>query len=75
MQAHDTRAMEEAMVTEDDLPRPTASILACPSLDRLGVEELRAYIAALQAEVVRAETEVARKKAVLDAAHGFFRTS
>ncbi len=62
------------MLTEDDLPRPKAALVAAPPLDRLGVEELQSYIMALRAEIGRAEAEITRKKAVLDAAHGFFRT-
>jgi uncharacterized small protein (DUF1192 family) len=62
------------MLTEDDLPRPKAALMASPPLDRLGVEELQLYITDLRAEIGRAEAEIARKKALLDAAHGFFRT-
>ena len=62
------------MLTEEDLPRPKPTLVATAPLDRLGVEELQAYIAALQLEMHRAEAEITRKKAVLNAAHGFFRT-
>jgi uncharacterized small protein (DUF1192 family) len=62
------------MLMEDDLPRPTPALVGTPPLDRLGVAELERYVAALRAEIGRAEAEIVRKKAVLDAAHGFFRT-
>jgi uncharacterized small protein (DUF1192 family) len=62
------------MLTEDDLPRPKVAMVASPPLDRLGVEELQGYIAALRLEIGRAEAEIARKKMQLDAAHRFFRT-
>ncbi len=62
------------MLTEDDLPRPKPALVAAPPLDRLGIDELKSYVAALQLEIKRAEAEINRKKAVLDAAQGFFRT-
>ena len=61
------------MMNEDDPPRQTP-VTATPPLDRLGIAELRVYIAGLQAEIVRAETEITRKDAHRDAADSIFRT-
>ena len=63
------------MLNEDDPPRPSGQLVASPSLDRLGVAELKDYIARLRAEITRAETELGRKQAVLSAAHGLFGSS
>ena len=62
------------MLDEDNLPRPPAQLVAKPPLDRLGVAELRAYIAGLEDEIARAQTEISRKQAMLDSAHSFFKT-
>ena len=62
------------MLNEEDVPRPARQLVSSPPLDRLGVAELHDYIGMLRAEIGRAEAEVARKQAVLNAAHGFFRT-
>lgn len=59
-------------MTEDDAPRPRAQ-LTRPSLDRLGVAELQAYILELRDEVVRAEQEIARKQDHRAAADSVFR--
>lgn len=60
------------MLTEDDAPRPRLRFTPLP-LDRLGVDELRAYIGELQAEVARAEGEIARKQQHLNAADSLFK--
>ena len=62
------------MLNEEDVPRPARQLVGSPPLDRLGVAELQDYLGLLRAEIGRAEAEVARKQAVLNAAHGFFRT-
>ncbi len=59
---------------DDEGPRPVPQLVATPPLDRLGIDELQSYIARLRAEIERAEAEILRKRATLDAAHGFFRT-
>ena len=62
------------MLTDDDLPRPTRALLTPPPLERLGVEELRAYVEQLRAEIARAEAEINRKDAVRNAAASFFKS-
>ena len=62
------------MPIDDDLPRPKEQLVSQPPLDRLGVDELRAYVAGLRAEIVRAEGEIGRKTAMRTAADSFFRT-
>ena len=57
---------------DDDATRPKLSLQTQP-LDPLGVAELRAYIGALQAEVVRAEAAIARKQDHRAAADSVFR--
>ena len=57
---------------DEDLPRPKVS-LQTPPLDPLGVAELHAYVAALRAEIGRAEAAIARKQDHKEAADGFFR--
>lgn len=62
------------MLNDDDPPRPSGQLVASPPLDRLGVAELQEYILRLRTEIARAEAEVTRKQAVMNAAHGVFRT-
>ena len=62
------------MPIDDELPTPKPDLVPHPPLDRLGVEELRGYVAGLQAEIIRAEGEIARKTAMRSAADAFFRT-
>jgi uncharacterized small protein (DUF1192 family) len=62
---------------EDDLsvPRPArqAIAVATPPLDTAGVGELEAYVAALRAEIVRAEAAIAARQSHRAAAESFFR--
>lgn len=58
---------------DDDAPRP-APTLAQPALDPLGIDELQGYIAALRAEIARAEMAIERKQGHRAAAASFFRT-
>ena len=58
---------------EDDAPTPRRARLEQPPLDPLGVEELRAYIAELEAEVLRAQAAIDRKQSHRNAADGFFK--
>jgi uncharacterized small protein (DUF1192 family) len=60
------------MLTDDEEPRPRPR-LTLPPLDRLGVDELQAYVAELQAEIARAEAEMARKRSHRSAADGLFK--
>jgi len=53
-------------------PRP-ANRFTPPVIDRWGVEELRAYIAALREEIGRAEREIGKRDASKAAADLFFR--
>lgn len=43
-------------------------------LEPLSIEELESYIAALSGEIERAHAEIAKKKAVRNAAAAFFKT-
>ena len=61
-------------LTEDEAPRPKNQ-LARPSLDALGVAELKTYISELQGEIARAEQEIARKQDHRAAADSVFKRS
>ncbi len=58
----------------EDLPRPTKKLLTPPPLDLLGVQELNAYIADLEVEILRVRQAIAAKEAHRDAAAAFFKT-
>lgn len=58
----------------DDELEPRTKKPALKKLDPMSVEELEAYIAAMTAEIERANAEIARKKAYLNAASSFFKT-
>lgn len=57
----------------EEEPRPKRKGLERPVLDPLGVDELRAYVAELHAEIERVEHEITRKQAHRSAADSFFR--
>ena len=59
-------------MTEDDPPIRPVRFTPLP-LDRLGVEELQAYIAQLRAEIGRAEIEIGRKQDHMSAADSLFK--
>jgi uncharacterized small protein (DUF1192 family) len=61
------------MNEEEDRPKQARRRLEPLGLDPLGVEELRAYIAELRAEIDRAEQAIARKQSHRSAADAFFR--
>lgn len=61
------------MLNEDEQPKLTSQTLAPLMLDRLGIDELRSYIGALNAEIRRVEAEMARKSDHRSAADSFFR--
>ena len=63
---------EMTVSIEDDLPRPRAPHLSAQPLERLGIEELQAYIAGLQGEIGRAAAEIERKKQIRTAADTVF---
>jgi uncharacterized small protein (DUF1192 family) len=58
---------------DDDLPKPAQKLLVPPPLDMLGIDELQAYIAALEAEIARVKAVIAAKDAHKAAAAAFFR--
>lgn len=58
---------------DDDLD-PSTKKPQLKNLDNFSVDELGDYIEQLKAEIVRAEAEMARKKASRDAASSFFKT-
>ena len=62
------------MMNEDDESRPRTPLLATPSLDRLGVDELHAYIEGLRKEIARTEAEITRKQGMRSAAESFFKS-
>ncbi len=57
---------------DEPLPRPKKLLLP-PPLDLLGIAELEAYIAELQAEIARVEQTKAAKHAHQAAAAAFFK--
>lgn len=60
-------------MTDDEPTLPRAKFQP-PSLDRLGISELHAYLAELHAEIVRTEAEIARKGDHRAAAENVFGT-
>ena len=60
-------------IPEEDIPRPAQKLLIPPVLDMLGVEELNAYIADLNAEISRVKQAISAKQAHRDAAAAFFK--
>ncbi len=63
------------MIFSGDEPPPRPKkLLTPPPLDLLGIEELAAYVAELQAEIARVEQAIASKRAHKDAAAAFFKT-
>jgi uncharacterized small protein (DUF1192 family) len=58
---------------EEDAPRRAPGFVP-PVLDGWDVDELKEYIARLQAEIGRVEASIAKKQAHRGAADAFFRT-
>jgi uncharacterized small protein (DUF1192 family) len=61
------------MFDDEDLPRKPRRMLDSPKLDMLGIEELEAYIAELEAEIARVKGAIGAKSAHRDAASLFFK--
>ena len=61
------------MIEEEEGPVRKRSRLEKLVLDTLGIEELREYIAELQAEIARVEADIERKQGHRSAADAFFR--
>jgi uncharacterized small protein (DUF1192 family) len=59
---------------DEDSPKPAKTLLVAPVLDMLGVEELRIYIVALEAEIARVKAVISAKDAHKQAAAAFFKT-
>lgn len=59
------------MDSDDQEPRKKASTLKV--LDPMSIEELRDYIAELEAEIVRAREAIKRKEVVRAGAEAFFK--
>ena len=57
----------------DEEPPRRADRFAPAAMDSWGVEDLRAYIAALQAEIARAEAAIRQREAQRSAADAFFK--
>ncbi len=57
---------------DEEGPRPRGNFTP-PVLDSWGVEDLRAWIATLQAEIGRAEAAIRSREAQRSAADAFFR--
>jgi len=60
-------------IFDEDPPPPPRKLLLPPVLDRLGVDELQAYIADLEAEISRVKQAIAAKRAHAEAAAMFFK--
>ncbi len=62
------------MLESDEPPGTRTPVPAKPALDRLGIAELREYIASLRAEIERAEAAIEAKHGHRAAAEAVFRT-
>ena len=61
------------MARDEDEPPPRRQRLQRPTLDAMGVGELREYIRELRDEIARVETDIGRKESHKTAADAFFR--
>lgn len=61
------------MAEDEDTPIRKPARLIKLTLDTLGIDELRDYIGELRDEIVRVETDIARKQGHRSAADAFFR--
>ena len=62
------------MLSDDEEPRSQGQTVAALPLDRLGIDELKGYISALRAEIIRVEAEIAKKSDHRNVADRFFRS-
>jgi len=75
MELGDAIGQDRFMINPDeDLPKPAKSLLLTPVLDMLGIDELQAYIVALEAEIARVKAVISAKDAHKQAAAAFFKT-
>lgn len=58
---------------DDDLD-PKKKPAKAKNLEPMSVDELTDYVETLKAEIIRAEAEIAKKKAYASAASSFFKT-
>ena len=58
----------------DDEPKKPANMVIGENLDAISVAELEQRIQALESEIVRLRSEIARKQASRSAADAFFKT-
>lgn len=61
------------MAEDDDTPIRKRARLEKLTLDTLGIDELRDYIAELREEIARVEADIGRKQSHRGAAEAFFR--
>lgn len=57
----------------DEEPDPKKKAQKLRNLEPMSVDELMAYVQELKAEIVRAEADIAKKKAYSEAASSFFK--
>lgn len=57
----------------DDLPKPKSDNSFPRNLDAMSVADLESYIGDLQAEIVRVQGDIQKKKASQDAANSVFK--
>jgi uncharacterized small protein (DUF1192 family) len=60
-------------ILDEDAPPAPKKLLVPPVLDRLSVDELQAYIADLEGEIIRVKQAIMGKKAHAEAAASFFK--
>jgi uncharacterized small protein (DUF1192 family) len=61
-----------AIDDNDEKPKKPAGFEP-PTLDRLSIDELKAYIGKLKAEIKRVEADIAAKESVRQGAEAFFK--
>ncbi len=59
--------------SDEDLPHPAKKLFTPAGLDGLGIEELNAYIGALESEISRVRAAIAGRQAHAQAAAAFFK--
>lgn len=61
------------MMFDDDLPKPKTSEFP-RNFDGMSVSELEEYVGELKEEIIKAEADIAKKKASADAASSVFKS-